>query len=45
MLTKYPWTIYVNGELFDIMTDQEVEDVISEWKVVRIDTELGVIEF
>jgi len=45
MLTKYTWTVYVNDELVDIMTDQEVEVLIGNWKVKRIDAELGLIEF
>ncbi len=45
MLTKYTWTVYVDGDLFDVMTDQEVEDLIGNWKVKNIDAELGLIEF
>jgi hypothetical protein len=39
------WTIYVNGELFDLMTNDEAEDLIASWKVSKIDSERGVIEF
>ena len=44
-LTKYAWTVYMNGELFDVMTNEEVEEIVGAWKVLRIDTEHGVIEF
>lgn len=45
MLTKYAWTVYMDGRIFDIMTNEEVEEVLSVWKVHKIDTERGVIEF
>ena len=35
----------MDGRLFDIMTNEEVEEVISVWPIKRIDTERGVIEF
>lgn len=43
--TKYNWTVYVDGELFDILTDDEAEDLVAAWKVKRIDATRGVIEF
>jgi hypothetical protein len=43
--TKYKWTVYLAGDLLDIMTDKEVEYLVCTWKIHRIDTERGVIEF
>jgi hypothetical protein len=45
MLTKFKWTVYVNGELFDIMTDRDVEHLVQVYKVTEIDTERGLIVF
>jgi|KBSSwiStaDraftv2_1062776.scaffolds.fasta_scaffold11980_4 hypothetical protein len=45
MLTEYTWTVYVGGELYDIMTDEEVEGLISYLKITRIRSACGVIEF
>ena len=45
VLTKYTWTVYVGGQLFDIMTDDEVDGVLSTWIVTKIDKDRGVIEF
>lgn len=39
------WTVYVGGELFDLMTDTEVEELLEKWKVIRINSAFGVIEF
>lgn len=39
------WTVYVDGKLFDLMTDEEVEGMIATYKIVRIDSWWGVIEF
>ncbi len=39
------WTVYVQGELFDLMTNDEVEELIGAWAVKRIDSARAVIEF
>lgn len=45
MLTKFRWTVYLNGALFDVMTDDQVSVLIDSYRVIRIDAVLGVIEF
>ncbi len=45
MLTKYTWTVYVCGQLYDIMTNEQVEELIGVWRVGRIDSASGVVEF
>lgn len=45
VLTKYRWTVYICGKLWDIMTDEEVEDLIEVYKISRIDSERGLVEF
>ena len=45
MLTKFRWTVYIGGRLYDIMTDEEVEELIQIWRVILIDTNRGLIEF
>lgn len=44
-MTVLIWTVYVKGELFDLMTDDEVRELISAWDVKRIDCEHSVVEF
>lgn len=45
METKFLWTVYIGGRLFDLLTDSEVEEIIQVWKVVLIDSKRGLIEF
>ena len=45
MLTKFRWTVYIDGVLFDIMTDSEVEELIQQFDVKVIDSDTGLIEF
>ena len=45
MLTKFRWTVYLNGALFDVMTDSEVEELIQLYDVKHIDSTIGLIEF
>lgn len=44
-LTKFQWTVYVDGQLFDIMTDAQVEELLDVVNIVRIDSERGLILF
>lgn len=43
--TKLKWTVYVGGRLLDVMTDEQVEEMVQIWKVVLIDARRGLIEF
>lgn len=45
MLTRFQWTVYVDGRLFDIMTDAQVEELLDVFNIVRIDSERGLILF
>lgn len=45
MQTKFRWTVYLNGELFDVMTDSDVEKLIEVYVVKHIDSTIGLIEF
>ena len=43
--TKFRWTVYIGDVLFDVMTDAEVSDLVTFWKVEEIDAEVGLIRF
>lgn len=45
MLTKFRWTVYIDGVLFDVMTDSEVEELIQQFDVKVINSDIGLIEF
>jgi hypothetical protein len=45
MLIKLEWTVYIGGKLFDLMTDEQVEELIQTYKVILIDAKRGLIEF
>lgn len=42
---RFRWTVYVGGRLFDVMTDEQVGELVQTWKIVLIDTRRGLIEF
>ncbi len=45
MLTKFKWTVYINGDLYDVMTDEEVDELMKVYKATKVDAIVGVIEF
>lgn len=44
-MTKYTWTVYRSGELFDLMTDAEVAELMRVYDYVMIDLRAKVVEF
>ena len=44
-MTKYVWTVYQDGELFDIMTDAEVAELMRTFKTVMVDLVAKVVRF
>lgn len=42
--TMYPWTVYCDGEVIDIYTDQEAEELLGIFQTVYVKFETGIIE-
>jgi hypothetical protein len=43
--TNLKWTVYMHGKLFDVMTDDQVVELIQVYRVILIDAKRGIIEF
>jgi hypothetical protein len=44
-VTNLKWTVYICGKLFDVMTDEQVSELIQTYKVILIDSKRGIVEF